>query len=137
MLSINSYPPSYVEACHGRIAALLTTYDRMLATAGPAADTVRAFEHQAFNNMVLALDGYFGHRARAFEGKDGNPLNEVRILCAAMMHGDGVVQAEKTIKYDPARTVLKYRVGDRIALSRADFEALSDAFFAEIVAKYP
>ncbi len=35
--------------------------------------------------MILALGHYFVHRGRHTEGKDGNPLTEVRMLCDAIM----------------------------------------------------
>jgi hypothetical protein len=85
--------------------------------------------------MVLAMDSYFVQRMRAKEMKDGNPLNEVRLLCNSMMYNNRM-GADKTIKYDPARSVLKYRVGDEIRLKEADFILLSSAFFAEIESKY-
>jgi hypothetical protein len=85
--------------------------------------------------MVLALDRYFVHRARALEKKDGNPLN-VRILCNSMMNNNNRMCADKTIKFDPAKSVLKYRIGDEIKLKEADFVRLSSAFFAEIERKY-
>ncbi len=68
--------------------------------------------------------------------KDGNPLNEVRMLCNSMMNNHNMMGADKTIKYDPAKSVLKYRVGDEIKLNEADFIRLSSAFFAEIESKY-
>ena len=43
---------------------------------------------------------------------------------------------DKTIKLDPAKSVLKYRVGEEIKLKEADFMLLSSAFFAEIASKY-
>ena len=90
----------------------------------------------SFNNMVLALDNLFVHRARDLEKKDGNPLNEVRMLCESIMNNDGEMGADKTIKIDPAKSVLKYRVGDKIRLNEADFILLSSGFFAEIEEKY-
>jgi hypothetical protein len=86
--------------------------------------------------MVLALDSYFLHRARALEKKDGNLLNEVRILCNSMTNNNNRMCADKTIKFDPAKFVLKYRIGDEIKLKEADFVRLSSAFFAEIERKY-
>jgi len=44
--------------------------------------------------------------------------------------------ADKTIKFDPAKSVLKYRIGDEVKLMEADFIRLSSAFFAEIESKY-
>jgi hypothetical protein len=43
---------------------------------------------------------------------------------------------DKTIKFDPARSVLKYKVGDEIKLNEAHFVLLSKAFFAEIERKF-
>ena len=39
------------------------------------------------------------------EGKDGNPLNEVRILCNSMMNNNNKMCADKTIKFDSAKSV--------------------------------
>jgi hypothetical protein len=86
--------------------------------------------------MVLALDSYFVHRARAMEKKDGNPLNEVRMLCNSMMNNNNMMCADKTIKFDPTKSVLKYRIGAEIKLNEADFMLLSSAFFAEVESKY-
>jgi hypothetical protein len=46
------------------------------------------------------------------------------------------MSADKTIKLDPTKSVLKYRVGDEIKLNKADFFLISKAFFAEIERKY-
>lgn len=46
---------------------------------------------------------YFVHRTRNIEGKDGSPLNEVRMLCNSMMHNHDVMTADGTIKYDPGQ----------------------------------
>jgi hypothetical protein len=40
------------------------------------------------------------------------------------------------IKYVPDQTVVKLAVGDRVALSAAQFTQLSKAFLAEIKAKF-
>ena len=48
--------------------------------------------------------------------KDGNPLNEVRVLRNSMLNNNNIVCADNTIKLNPATSVLKYKVGDEITL---------------------
>ena len=132
MLSIASYSQDYVDGVRAKIGRQLATY-RALKVQGPAAE---AFEREFFRNLILALDAYFGHRARGQELKDGNPLNEVRSLCGSILSGDGAFTPDKTIKYDPARAVLKLKPADQIVLDADRFEALADAFFAELTHKY-
>ena len=52
------------------------------------------------------------------------------------MNNNNRMCADKMIKFDPAKSVLKYRVGDEIKLNEADFILLSSAFFAEIEIKF-
>ena len=85
---------------------------------------------------MLALDEYFVHRLRAVEGKDGNPLNEVRVLATSLMLHDGVVTVEKSIKWKPEASVLGLAPGDRIELDEKRFTKLAAAYFDEIEAKF-
>lgn len=135
MLCMNDYPPEYVRECRARVGAQLAAYRTLVAAAkDPAA--IDAFEPVFFNNMVIVLDGYFMHRSRILEQKDGNPLNEVRVLCTSMMSNSSAMAADKTIKLDPEKSILGYRVGDEIALTEAQFVRLSAAFFAGIEEKF-
>ncbi|MDD5320091.1 MAG: hypothetical protein PHD43_05650 [Methylococcales bacterium] len=144
MLCVNNYTQKYIDECRSRVAAQVSAYQSLVATARnqavagrPLLDAaIEAFEPHFFNNMVLALECYFVHRARAIEKKDGNPLNEVRMLCNSMLNNHNRVCADKTIKFDPAKSVLKHRIGDEIKLNEADFIRLSSAFFTEIESKY-
>jgi hypothetical protein len=86
--------------------------------------------------LVVVLDSYFTHRSRTIEKKDGNPLNEVRVLCNSMMHNNGIMTADKAIKMNPGKSVTKYQVGEEIKLEEAELLLLSKAFFAEIESKY-
>jgi hypothetical protein len=99
-------------------------------------DAASAFEPLFLNSMLLVLDQLFVHRLRTVEGKDGNPLNEVRLLCSSIMENDGVMVTQKAIKSDPAATVLGYAPGDRISLGRDDFDRISAAFFEELVNRF-
>jgi hypothetical protein len=47
------------------------------------------------------------------------------------MRSDDIMSADKTIKMDLARFVLKLQVGEEITLNEADFKRLSKAFFDE------
>jgi hypothetical protein len=153
MLCMNTYPQGYIDDCHARVAAQVSAFQTLVATMKkqPATDALDAamepFEPHFFNNLVLALEHSFVHRARVLELKDGNPLNEVRMLAYAIMYNNSIMSAGaghlfadglivKSIKYDPAKSVLKYRIGDEIKLKEADFKRLSAAFFAEIERRY-
>jgi len=91
-----------------------------------------------FNNMTLVLDRYFVHRLAGpnYEGKDGNPLNEVRIICDSLMNNNGVLRGDKQIKLTPERSIVKLHIGDPIRLTEEEFERLSAAFFAELERRF-
>jgi hypothetical protein len=94
-----------------------------------------------FNDQVLLLDHVFVHRLTGIEGKDGNPLNEVRVLCNSLLLNDGKLQgwpnsAGASIKLPTEKSVLKLKVGDDVKLNESDFVRLSKAFFAEIEKRY-
>lgn len=128
MLAITEYGRNHVERCRRRIEADVAAFSNSGANG--------AAEIAFFNNMVLSLDRYFLHRARKNEGKDGNPLNEVRIVCDSLTDNDGVLAGNQTIRMKPEESVLKLEVGDPIVLSEQDFRRLADAFIAEIEARY-
>jgi hypothetical protein len=144
MLSINNYSQKYIDETRLKIDSEISTYNNLVTTVREQVGTnhallncaIEAFEPNFFNNMVLALDNYFGHRSRTMELKDGNPLNEVRILCNSIINNNNKMCTDKTIKFDPAKSVLKYKAGDEIKLNEEDFVRLSDAFFVEIEKKY-
>ena len=98
MLCMTTYDRSYVDDCRSKIASQVSAYRALASTArGSGADgttALEAFEPVFFNNLVLALDNYFVHRSRTLELKDGNPLNEVRVLCNSMTSNDGIVAAD-------------------------------------------
>ncbi len=139
MLGMKNYSKKYIDGCRARVEKDISNYKKLAIAAGTqlaGVQALEAFEVSFFNNMILVLDRLFVHRLRVVEGKDGNPLNEVRILCDSMTNNNYIMSTDKTIKYDPAKSVLKYKVGDEIKVTEAGFTLLYQAFFAEIKSKF-
>ena len=137
MLGMKTYEREYVNACRAKIDADVRVFKRSGA---------KGLETTFFNNLVLKMEYMFVHRFSGIEGKDGNPLNEVRVLCNSILLNEGNLQVEKLpgwpnsavagLKLPPDTSVLKLRVGDEVKVSEADFVRLAKAFFAEIEKKY-
>jgi hypothetical protein len=135
MLGVNTYSQDHIVRCRELIDEQLSTYRALIAPAEPSAARER-FEHRFFNNLVLALDQMFVHRLRGQEGKDGNPLNEVRMLTTSIVEHGGHLVKDKQIKLDPATSVLGLEVGDVVRMTEAQFLALANAFFDEIAIRF-
>ena len=141
MLGMKTYTQDYIDACRARVDADLRAYRKQVGKAPP-----QEFEGRFLNDQVLLLDYMFVHRLTGIEGKDGNPLNEVRVLCNSILLNQGKLQVDKlpgwpnsagaSIKLPTEKSVLKLKVGDEVKLSEAGFVRLSKAFFAEIEKKY-
>jgi len=84
-------------------------------------------------NLIVVLDGFFVHRSRTLEGKDGNPLNECRMICTSLLQNHGVLSADKIIKYRPEKSVVNLKIGDEVKLTEPDFTLLFRAFFVGLV----
>lgn len=139
MLGRKTYTKEEVAHAKSTIAAQLEAYQALVKAVGSTpADkkAVAAFERLFFNNLLLALDRPFVHRIRAVTGKDGNPLNEVELLCECLMEHGGVLTRSTVIKLVPEKSVAGLDYGDLIELGQAQFEQLSAAFFVELEAKF-
>lgn len=144
MLSVYAYSQEYINECRLKVDMQLKTYENLITTAKKQAgnsndelnSAIESFEPNFFNNMVLVLDNYFNNRSRNLEKKDGNPLNEVRMICDSIKENNYILSSNKSIKYDHAKSVLKYQIGDEIKLRKEDFVLLSKEFFAEIESKF-
>ncbi len=128
MLAVNAYAPDHVAACRNRIAADMAAYEA--ATPSAALDPV------FYGMMVMALDHWFCHRQRSIEGKDGNPLNEVRVMCDSIVGHGGMLVVEKGIKLSPETSVLGLEPGATILLDKEGFRRLADAFLDELERRY-
>jgi hypothetical protein len=143
MLAMNKYPQDYIESCRSRVDAQLDEFRNLVAAAktidakNPSFDkALAAVESAFFNNMIIVLDSYFTYRTRAVELKDGNPLNEVRVMASSMLSNGEIMMADSTIKLNPAKSVLKYEIGDKIRVTEQDFQLIAKAFFDEIEVKF-
>ena len=138
---MKKYPKAYIAACRARVDADLRAY-RSAVGKTPS----REFEARFFDDQVLLLDYMFVHRLSGIEGKDGNPLNEVRVLCNSILLNRGKLQVDKLpgwpnsavsgLKLPPEKSLLKIQVGDEVRLTEGDFVRLSKAFLSEIEKKY-
>jgi len=138
---MKKYPKDYIAACRARVDADLRAYRDGVGKAA-----TKDFEARFFNDQVLLLDYMFVHRLTGIEGKDGNPLNEVRVLCNSILLNRGRLQVDKLpgwpnsagsgIKLPPEKSVLKLDVGDEVRLTEADFARLSKAYFAELEKRF-
>ena len=141
MLGRKDYTQAEYDGAKAAVARQIATYKKVAKLAEgqgdkKASSTLDELETVYFNNMALVLDRYFVHRIRAVSGKDGNPLNELELVCDSLMNNGGVFQGNNVIKYVPDDSVVKLRAGDTIALSASDFQRLSTAFFEELQRRF-
>src|SRR5438552_19035406 len=104
MLGIKNYTKEYIEGCRARVDLDLTAYRNLVGNKEATNKTQSnspAFETTFFNNMVLLLDYFFVHRLRMIDGNDGNPLNEVRVICNSILYNHNIMNADKLLKLSP------------------------------------
>lgn len=131
MLGTKNYTQEYVDAARARIARQIATF-----VAGVGLEPQPELEAVFFNNLLVVLDAHFVHRLRGVEKKDGNPLNEVRVICASILDNEEIMTLDPGIKLTPETSVLGLSGGDSIRLNRDDFIKLASAFLNELELKF-
>lgn len=137
------YPRAYVDGCRARLRTQLTAYHQAANAARqpgepkPPADTPFGhLEPVFFNNLLVVLDTWFVRRDRGIEGRDGNPLNEVRLLRRSLTENDERLVRDRTVHLDPETSVLGHRPGDPVRLTEEQFAELAEAFLEEVEKRY-
>lgn len=136
MLAQGTYDADYIADCRGQVEAEIAAFDIARSDSDVDDTALDDLEVSYFGALVLALELRFVHRLRAKEGKDGNALNEVRLIAQSLMSNGGRMVEDPKIALDPQRSVLHVRPGDDIVVRYDDFVRLARAFFAEIEARY-
>jgi hypothetical protein len=142
MLGRKNYTREELDHARAAVDQQLAAFRSLVKVVGGAPQDkgagtdLQAFEALFFNNMTIVLDRYFVHRIRKVTGNDGNPVNEVELLCDSLMNNEGVLRGSSVITLPPDQSVLKLNIGDPIRLTAADFERLSAAFFAEMERRF-
>jgi hypothetical protein len=145
MPGMKEFEQDYIDACRSRIESQVAVFHEVAQAARDHGDAdvsalegaLESLEYEYFNNMLIVLDGYFVHRLSGVEGKDGNALNEVRVLARSLMENGGTVMADPMIGLDPARSVLGLVAGSPVILTLQQYRRISDAFLREIEGRFP
>ncbi|GAA2157861.1 hypothetical protein FHX52_2531 [Humibacillus xanthopallidus] len=144
MLGMREYDGDYIDACRSRVETQTAMFREVAQAARDHGDAdlsglegaLESLESEYFNNMLLVLEGYFVHRLRGVEGKDGNALNEVRVLARSLMENGGTLMEDPQIPLDPERAVLGLKAGEPVRLTLQEYTRLSDAFFRELERRF-
>lgn len=141
MLGMKAYDADYIASCRETIERNLRLYDSQVEPSSGG-----EFQTSFFNAQVMLLDYMFVHRLSGIEGKDGNPLNEVRVLCNSLLFNGGKLQVDRLpgwpnsavsgLKLPADRSILGLSPGTQVQVKREDFIRLSEAFFSEIARRY-
>jgi len=138
MLAVTSYPEVYVQLTGAKVEEQLAAYAalaRAVEGNAMAEQALADFAPGYFATALLALDHHFMHRMRGAEGKDGNALNEVRMLGDAIMENDGVLTENKTIKYRAEKSLAGVEIGETV--DAETFGRLAKAYIGEIGKRFP
>jgi len=141
MLGRKSYTRKELDDGKAAVDDQLAAYAKLVKAVASVGDkkldsALKAFDAPFFNTMTLVLDRYFVHRLRMSTGKDGNPLNEVELLCDGLINNNGILRENNAVKLIPDESVVKVQFGQHIQLTSDEFERLATAFFTDLRRKF-
>lgn len=137
MLARKTYSREEVDHARSDIGARLASYRRLVSAAGDGARAaLNDFEPLFANSLALALDRYFVRRLRMVTGKESTPLNELELICEALMNNDGIFRGNNLVNYVPEQSVVKLEFDDPIRLTIEQLGNLCLAALAEIEEKF-
>ena len=134
MLARTSYDPSQIATARAAFAEMVEGWRSIAARSEARARA--AAEAQVFAQMLVALEGWFVHRARAQEGKDGNVLNEVRLLALGVTENGGRFPEPGAVRWRHEQSLTGLRPGDPIRMTEALFSKLAEAFLAAMAERF-
>lgn len=134
MLARTSYDPAQIATARAAFAEMVEGWRSVAARSEARARA--AAEAQVFAQMLVALEGWFVHRARAQEGKDGNALHEVRLLALGVTENGGRFPEPGPVRWRPEQSLTGLRPGDPIRMTEALFSKLAEAFLAAMTERF-
>jgi hypothetical protein len=134
MLAQKTYPTEHIDRCRLAVDERIAAYHRAVADTGARQRTT--FEQLYCRDLMVLLDAWFMHRTRAVEGKDGNPANEVRMLAASIIHHNGVLAADSTIRYRAEHSITELEIGAPINLTIDQTQHLAHAYLDTIIQRF-
>ena len=129
-----TYPATQIAACRAEMAAMTAAW-RAVAARSQAKARGEA-EAQVFNQMAVALEGWFVQPLRGVEGCHGTAMNEVRLLALGVRVNGGYFPSDHSILWQSAASVTGYGAGDRISLSEPVFSRLAVAYLDAVAVTF-
>ena len=86
--------------------------------------------------MAVALEGWFAHRLRGAEGKDGNPMQEVRRLALVVTPNASCFPTDHSLKWRAEASITGYHPGAILKLSAPVVSRLAAACLHTVQAKF-
>ncbi len=95
LLGSKKFDRGYINACRSAVEEELRARRKIVGKEKSGTDDARVLEGAFFNHLCIDSEYMFVHRLSAIEGKDENPLNEMRVLCNPILLNQGWLQVQK------------------------------------------